>query len=628
MISEEALVLVREINRKMGMDTVVLGSDMAVPGRFTTGSLSLDVALGGGWPANQWVEIMGHECLCPGTKILCADLIWRPIEELHLGQEIIGFDEQSWNLGRGRTSCYRRAEVTDLGRKTLPVYEITTAYGTTLASAGHLWLAHAAGSRTAGQHSVQRHWLRTDQVRPGTKISSLGQPWQTDRSWEAGWLSGFYDGEGSVGSNGDGGQRGARVTCAQAVGPVADLAFQLLEKLGFTVWACPRKRPADKPHWKEQVAWRLGGRYEDMRFLGSVRPERLLSRSHLLWENRSTKSVHASTVTVQSVRYLGEREVVTIGTSTQTLIADGMLSHNSAGKTMTAVKTIAANQQLDPEYTTFWLAAEHYDEQQATALGVDNSRVIVSPTQDMEKALDLVVQATQSRACHCIVLDSYPALIPDEESEKKMGENVVGVHARLFNKFLRKLGAASHRDIRGSEPAFHGMIINQYREKIGAYGDPKTTPGGNGKNYFFYARVEVKRLEYITEKRPGLVDPVKVGQSVRYTTIKNKSAAPQQRAKVDYYFRGAPFLGFRRGDYDLGKEYVEMGLLFKVINGSPSWPRYRGEKYHGKTALMTAIREDIELKNQLRTDVMEVARDPNLVDQITQEQQDAVEEEE
>lgn len=297
-----------------------------------------------------------------------------------------------------------------------------------------------------------------------------------------------------------------------------------------------------------------------------------------------------------------------------------VMGHESAGKTMVAFKTIADNQRTNPDYTTFWLASEHYDEQQATALGIDNSRVVVAPTQDMEKALDLVVQATASKAFHGIVLDSYPALLPQEEDEKKMGDSVVGVHARIFNKFLRKLGAASRRDVRGSEPEFHGIVINQYREKIGGYGDPKTTPGGNGKNYFFYARVEVKRLEYITEKRPGLDDPVKVGQRVRFTTIKNKSAAPQQRAQVDYYFRGAPFLNFRRGDYDSGREYVQMGKIFGVINGSNTWPRYRGEKYHGLKQLEAAVREDVELKNLLRDDVMDVAKNPLMVDQVTTEQ--------
>jgi recombination protein RecA len=296
-----------------------------------------------------------------------------------------------------------------------------------------------------------------------------------------------------------------------------------------------------------------------------------------------------------------------------------ILGLESAGKTMCALKTVAANQRINPDYTVFWLAAERYDEQQATALGVDNERVLVCPRQDMEASLDLIVSAAASKAITCMVLDSYPALLPDLEHEDQMSDHHVAPGARLMNKFLRKLGAASKRDVRGSEPPFHGIIINQYRDKVGAYGDPKTSPGGNGKNYFFYARVEVKRLEYIVEKRPGLKDPIKVGQSIRFTTIKNKSAAPQQRAHVDYYFREAPFTGFRRGDYDLGKEYVEQGCLFNVIETKGSWLYYRGQKYQGKPAMQNAVREDLDLKCVLREDVLEVARNPALMDRITDE---------
>lgn len=307
-----------------------------------------------------------------------------------------------------------------------------------------------------------------------------------------------------------------------------------------------------------------------------------------------------------------------------------IVGQESAGKTMTAFKTIAANQRLDPDYTAFWLAAEVYDEQQATALGVDNSRVVVAPLQDMEKGLDLVLKALESQAFSCIVIDSYPALIPEEERDKSTGEATVAVGARVMARWIKKAGLAGKRDVRGTQPAFHGIFINQYRDKIGGFsgfGIPQTTNGGNAKNYFFYARVEVKRLEYITEKRPNAKDPVKVGQSVRFTTIKNKSAAPQQRALVDYYFRGAPYAGFRRGDYDTGKEFVEMGRLFGLLvpttKGS-SYLAYRGETFHGKAAVEARVREDVGFRDQLRDDVLELARNPALVDQISSEQYEEV----
>jgi recombination protein RecA len=282
----------------------------------------------------------------------------------------------------------------------------------------------------------------------------------------------------------------------------------------------------------------------------------------------------------------------------------------SAGKTAMVLKTIAANQAIDPKYSTFWVAAERYDEQQATALGVDNSRVIVAPAaQEAELAFDLLLHTVESKAATAIVLDSYPALLPDEEAAKSMGESTVALGARLMNKFCRKAGKASHRDVRGNDPSFHGIIINQQRDKIGwsPGSDPlQTTPGGNGKNYFFYARVEVKRKNYITEKRPGLGN-VPVGQTIQFHTIKNKSASPRQEAKVDFYFRGAPFLGYKRGDYDLGSEYVEVGWDLGVITGSPNSPVYRDQSFRGRKGIKDLVREDVGFKNLLRQDVLEVA---------------------
>ena len=171
--------------------------------------------------------------------------------------------------------------------------------------------------------------------------------------------------------------------------------------------------------------------------------------------------------------------------------------------------------------------------------------------------------------------------------------------------------------------SFHGIIINQYRDKIGGFsphGTPQTTPGGKGKDYFFHSRVEVKRTAYIEEKRPGLKVPVKVGQSIRFTTIKNKSAAPQQKAEVDYYFRAAPFLGFGRGDYDLA-EYVDMAKLFGVFTGG-SWltDTRTGEKFQGRAAVANRVREDPEFRAELRDVIITIAQNPLMADQIVDEQ--------
>lgn len=298
-----------------------------------------------------------------------------------------------------------------------------------------------------------------------------------------------------------------------------------------------------------------------------------------------------------------------------------VVGHESAGKTAMVFKCIAANQKLDPHYTVFWLASEHYDENQAAALGVDNSRVMVAPCQDMERGMDLLLAATESKAATCIVLDSYPAMIAKDEDEKGMSDATMAAGARAMNKFVRKAGKASNRNPKGTDPPFHGIIVNQFRSKVGlVFGDPRTTPGGQGKNYFFYCRIEVKRDKYLTETRPGLKNDVSVGQSIMYKTIKNKSAAPQQIAYVDFYYCGAPFKGFRRGDYDIAKECVTQGLLYNVIGSSGRWLTYGEDRWQSKDKMKVALREDIGLRSKLITDIMHAAANPELAYQIQPEQ--------
>lgn len=295
-----------------------------------------------------------------------------------------------------------------------------------------------------------------------------------------------------------------------------------------------------------------------------------------------------------------------------------LIGHESHGKTLVAFKTVAANQKLDPNFTTFWIAAEQYDSEQATAMGVDNSRVVVASTQQMEAAFQLMLEAVESKNFDCVVLDSYPALLPEEEEDKAMDEFTVGVGARMLNKFVRKAGRASRRASDGSERPFIGIIINQFRDKIGGFakfGIPQTTPGGNGKNYFYYARVEVKRREYVEEKRPGLDRPVRVGQIIQFETIKNKSAAPKQVTEAEVYFRGAPFKGFKRGEINVAREYIAMGKVLGVVSGS-SWLVFRDRKFHGEPGLAKAMRDEPQLQADIAAAVLEAAQDPKLIDEV------------
>lgn len=285
----------------------------------------------------------------------------------------------------------------------------------------------------------------------------------------------------------------------------------------------------------------------------------------------------------------------------------GMESH---GKTFVVLKTIAANQELNPEFLTLWVAAEPYDAEQADALGVDNARVIVIPTQDMTYAYEKILEFAEDRAVDCVVIDSYPAMIADEEQEKGMDEAVMALGARFTGKFFRKVGHAWRRSQDGTDRPILGLFINQFRDKIGGFspqGTPRTTPGGNAKNYAFYTRVEVKRDEWIEENIPGKNMKVKVGQVIKVTTVKNKAAAPRQVTTIDAYFRDAPIHGFQRGDYDAVKTLVIYGILFDVIIRKGAHYHIGDLNINGKEPMIERIREDLDLQDYIEREVRQIA---------------------
>jgi recombination protein RecA len=284
--------------------------------------------------------------------------------------------------------------------------------------------------------------------------------------------------------------------------------------------------------------------------------------------------------------------------------------NESSGKTAVVLKTVAANQALDPDFTTRWIAGEHYDEDQATALGVNNDQVVVVPTQDMILAFETILEYADMRACDLIVLDSYPALIAPEEDEKGMEDAVVAVGARVMGKFFRKSGSAMRRSHLEEDRPILLMMINQQRDKIGGWspqGTPKTTPGGNAKNYAFYQRVLVSRDEYLIENVPGKDLKVKVGQTIKVSVIKNKGAAPQQVANVDFYFRDGITSGFKRGEYDTTKELIILGLLYDLIVRKGSYFEFGEARWKGKAAMVEGIREDMDLRERLDKEVREIA---------------------
>lgn len=278
-----------------------------------------------------------------------------------------------------------------------------------------------------------------------------------------------------------------------------------------------------------------------------------------------------------------------------------IIGNESNGKTVMVLKTIAANMALDPEYECLWVASEEFVPDWAQSLGVDLERLTIATTNVMEEAYQIVIDTLDARAVDAIVIDSLPALVPGEEDEKQIEQFAVGLGARLTGKFMRKSGKAQKRSMTddADRPCL-GLIINQWREKIGVmYGDPRTTPGGKAKNFHYFTRVEVARDEWLT----GDSKDVKVGLTMKARTIKNKTAPPQRTAAVDFYF--SDYSPFHKGEYDLTKEVFSLAISHDIISRRGAIYEYEGYKWKGKEEVLLSVREEVDLYAALSKEVME-----------------------
>lgn len=278
-----------------------------------------------------------------------------------------------------------------------------------------------------------------------------------------------------------------------------------------------------------------------------------------------------------------------------------IVGYESAGKTLIALKTIAANQARDKQWTAVWFDAEQsWDKKWVRQLGVDDKRVIVMSDNGMETCYQACIDFLSTKKVDCIVIDSLPALVPEREDEGEVGELKVGMGALLTGQFFRKQRSATRRSLTVEERPVFGLVINQWRDRIGVmYGDPKTTPGGRGKNYSFVVRIEVKRDEWLED------GDFRVGHTIKAHCIKNKTAPPQRTAVVDFYFTDSG--PFRGGQFDTAKEIVALGLKYMAIDRAGSFYSYGEQRWQGRERLLSALRDEPELLAKLEAEVDRLA---------------------
>jgi len=255
-------------------------------------------------------------CLSVDSKILCSDLIWRRAGDLLPGDELIAFDEDSpTDISSGRR--YRRSIVTANTIAQSPLVRVVTPVGDVLCTPEHPWLLRRYAGRAY-------EWRRADALQPGDQVIHMLDPWEVDRSYEAGWLAGILDGEGCLTfkSRRNG---GGKVSIGQVAGVTADAIDLALKEHDLTVVAHVRSA---RGRAQAQRRWEINGRADVLRLLGTVRPMRLMAQADRVWEGFAIRGQHRL-VSITSVEDGGRGSIARLSTSTHTYIGDGFAMHNS-----------------------------------------------------------------------------------------------------------------------------------------------------------------------------------------------------------------------------------------------------------------------------------------------------------
>jgi len=255
----------------------------------------------------------------------------------------------------------------------------------------------------------------------------------------------------------------------------------------------------------------------------------------------------------------------------------------SSGKTTLTLAIIASVQQQGG--TAAFVDAEHaLDPVYAEKLGLKVNDLLVSQPDTGEQALEITDMLVRSGAVDVVVVDSVAALTPKAEIEGEMGDQHMGLQARLMSQALRKLTG----NIKRSNTIV--IFINQIRMKIGVmFGNPETTTGGNALKFYSSVRLDIRRIGSIKSGEEV------VGSLTRVKVVKNKVAPPFREAEFEImYGTGISKEG----------ELVELGVLHNMVEKSGSWYSYKGERIgQGKDNARNFLQQHPEIAKDIEEQI-------------------------
>ena len=259
----------------------------------------------------------------------------------------------------------------------------------------------------------------------------------------------------------------------------------------------------------------------------------------------------------------------------------------SSGKTTLTLSVVAEAQKTGGNCA--FVDAEHaLDPEYAAKLGVNVDDLLVSQPDDGEQALEIVDSLVRSGAIDVLVVDSVAALTPRQEIEGDMDQLSVGLQARLMSKALRKITASV------AKAKCMVIFINQIRMKIGGYGNPETTTGGNALKFYSSVRLEIRKGKAIMKGDEA------IGAEGTVKVVKNKVAPPFKKAEIEILFgRGI----------STESELVILGTKYDILQKSGSWYSYNGERIgQGKDNIRIYFLENPDKAQEVKEKIVEAMK--------------------
>lgn len=258
----------------------------------------------------------------------------------------------------------------------------------------------------------------------------------------------------------------------------------------------------------------------------------------------------------------------------------------SSGKTTLALQVTAECQKKGG--TAAFIDAEHaLDPAYAKRIGVKVDDLLISQPDTGEQALEIADMLVRSSAVDLIIIDSVAALTPKAEIEGEMGDQHMGLQARLMSQALRKLTA----NIKRSNTLV--IFINQIRMKIGImFGNPETTTGGNALKFYASVRLDIRRIGNVKEG-----DEI-IGSETRVKVVKNKVAPPFKQAEFDILYNQ----GISRES-----EIIHLGVQLGLVEKSGAWFSYSGQRIgQGKENARQFMKENVAIAQEIEGKIREI----------------------